>query len=605
MSSLTILQTGLWFGLVTGLVEALVLTIRFYGLGQLVHVGWHFPWMAPVANGFFFLLPAAALALLARMAPRLIPFRLIVFVFLTMSLAALLLMYPRILPWASALLAAGVGFQLARKAARHRPGMERTIRRSILPLAALVLLLALGMLGYQRLAERRALAGMPPARAGAPNVLLIILDTVRAASLSLYGYDRETTPNLTQLAQRGVRFDQAISTAPWTLPSHASLVTGRWPHELSADWIVPLDGTYPTLAEYLANAGYATGGFVANVGYCSWEFGLNRGFARYRDYPLTWATIAGSTSIGRQLDRNMRIRNLLKNDQHLVRVNAASINREFLDWIDGRGDRPFFAMLNYYDAHGPYLPPAPFDRRFSPTGRDANLSPLHRYLARPRRTLLSAEVVQREIDQYDGAIAYLDEQLGRLFDELAARGVLENTIIVVTADHGEEFGEHGIYDHGNTLYRPAVHVPLLVVAPGRVPPQRIVTRPVSLRDLPHTLAELATGEAGPFPGHSLEGTWRDPLEPAHPVLAEVRQGLRTPAWHPVTKGDMYSVVLDSLRLIGNGDGTEELYRFYDDPWEQQALKIDSAASEAIAPLRGVLRALRADETSPAPIKEKR
>ena len=574
-----IILLGLWFGLVTGFAESLVLGIRSYGLGHLIHVSWHFPWMVPLADALFFLLPALALSIVARIAPRFIPFRLAAFLYLAMSILALLLMYPRILPWAGALLAAGLAFQIARTVSRHRLGMERLVRRTLVPFAGLVLLLAFGMLGYQRVNESRTLARLPSPGAGAPNVLLIILDTVRAANLSLYGYQRETTPVLARLAGTGVRFDQAISTAPWTLPSHASLLTGLWPHELSADWVIPLDRTQPTLAEFFGSRGYATGGFVANVGYCSWEFGLDRGFARYRDFPLSLPSIVLTSSIGRQLDRNLRIRNLVKSDQHLVRVDAAHINGEFLGWLAGRGERPFFAMLNYYDAHGPYLPPAPFDRKFSGRSREANLSPLHRYLARPRQTLLPAEVVQREIDQYDGAIAYLDAQLGKLFDSLAAGGLMENTIILVTADHGEEFGEHGVYDHGNTLYRPAVHVPLFIVAPGRVPGGATVTAPVSLRDVAHTLARLSTGEGGPFPGFSLQRSWTDSSPPSNPVLAEVRQGIRTPAWHPVSRGDMSSVILNDLRLIRNGDGREEIYRLYEDPWEQRNLPADSAAGE--------------------------
>ena len=583
----SIIVLGLWFGLVTGLAESLVLAIRSYGLGHLIHVSWHFPWMVPVADALFFLLPALVLALAAWIAPRLIAFRLVTFIYLTMGAAALLLMYPRILPWAGALLAAGVAFQLARTVSRHRGGTERLVRRSIIPLAAFVVLLAAGMTGYQRLRERNAVSSLPSASKGVPNVLLIILDTVRAANLSLYGYSRETTPNLARLASRGVRFDQAISTAPWTLPSHASLLTGRWPHELSASWVVPLDDTHPTLAEFFSSRGYVTAGFVANVGYCSWEFGLDRGFTRYRDFPLSLATIVISSSMGRQLDRSLRLRNLLKTDQHLVRVPAPYISGEFLGWLDQRGDRPFFAMLNYYDAHGPYLPPAPFDRKFSAAGRTADLSPLHRYLGRPRRTLLSPEVVQREIDQYDGALAYLDQELGKLLESLTRRGLLENTIVLVTADHGEEFGEHGIYDHGNTLYRPSVHVPLILVAPTARP--RVVGIPVSLRDVPHTLARLATGDSGAFPGSSLERAWSDSA-PGSPVLAEVRQGLRTPAWHPVTLGDMYSVVVDNLRLILNGDGTEEVYRFEQDPWEREKLAADSTGG--IERLRAIVRPLR-------------
>jgi arylsulfatase A-like enzyme len=587
----TIIAIGLWFGLVTGLVEALILTFRAYGLGQLIHVSWHFPWMAPVANGLFFLIPALLLALASRVVPRLVSFRLVAFIFSMLSLAALFLLYPKIFPYASVLLAAGIAFQLSRILTRHRAGTQQLVKRTMGTLVVLIVLLAGGMIGYQAIKERKTLVALPAAPAGAPNVLLIILDTVRAANLSLYGYQRETTPNLERLALGGVRFDHAFSTAPWTLPSHASLVTGRWPHELSADWIAPLDKARPTLAEYFTNRGYTTGAFMANVGYCSWEFGLARGFAHYRDFPIGLASIVSSTSIGRQIDRSFLLRNLVRSDQHLVRVHAPVINGGFLGWVDGRGNRPFFAMLNYYDAHGPYLPPPPYDKKFSATGRSGNLSPLHRYLARPRRTLPAPEIVQREIDQYDGALAYLDQELGKLFAALKERGLLDNTIILVTADHGEEFGEHGIFDHGNSLYRPSVEVPLFIVAAERAPSGRVIDAPVSLRDVARTLSQLAGDDrAVPFPGSSLARFWTEPTAGPDPVLAEVSKGLRTPGWYPVSRGDMRSVVADSFRLIRNGDGSEELYRVVEDPWEKKNLMASDSTKPGVERLRVLMTA---------------
>ena len=148
-----------------------------------------------------------------------------------------------------------------------------------------VILLAGFVFVGDRLKQARE-AGRPLPPANSPNVLLIVLDTVRADHLSLYGYERPTTPVLERLAKRGIRFDEARATAPWTLPSHASMFTGRWPHELGEKWMTPLRGNFPTLAEYLGDHGYATAGFVANVGYCSQETGLARGFTHYEDYVL-------------------------------------------------------------------------------------------------------------------------------------------------------------------------------------------------------------------------------------------------------------------------------------------------------------------------------
>ena len=587
-----VLLLGLWFGLFTGFLEVGLLAIRSYGLGHLIHVSWQFPWMVPVANAMIFLVPALGLTIADLVFPKLVPFRLLLFVFLGMSSAAFLFLFTQVSTYALAVLAVGVGFQLSRVLGRKRSGLERLVLRTTPWMLGLVALLAAGMIGWSRWSERRGAAQLAAAPGGAPNVLLIILDTVRAANLSLYGYDRETTPNLKQFATGGVRFDQAFSTAPWTLPSHASLVTGRWPHELTADWVVALDGRYPTLAEYFTRHGYRTGGFVANVGYCAAEFGLARGFNHYQDYPITIPTILQSSSIGRKIDRSQQLRKLVRSDQHMVRVAAPTINGGLLRWLDHRGNRPFFAMLNYYDAHGPYLPPAPYDKMFDPRGRPNNYSPLHRFLGRPSPTGLAAPIVEREIAQYDGALAYLDHELGELFAELDRRGILGNTIVVVTADHGEEFGEHGVFDHGNSLYRPSVQVPLLIVGPGHTPGGASVNQAVSLRDVAHTLVDLATpGEDNPFPGMSLRRFWTDSLPAEDPVLSEVSKGIRTPRWYPVSRGDMKSVVAESLRYIRNGDGKEELYGLLNDPWETRDLvKTDSLATATrIVRLRETLR----------------
>ena len=210
----------------------------------------------------------------------------------------------------------------------------------------------------------------PPAGAAArgPNVLLIVLDTVRASSLSLYGYARDTTPQLTRWARRGVRFDWAVAPACWTFPSHCCFFTGRWPYELNSHWQLVLNTPHPTLAEFLAARGYLTAGFVANTSYCSYETGLDRGFAHYEDYPLSPRTILGSTAVGRWITQNvLSYRDFYgrKWIQYQSR-DAGGINRAFLDWLSRqrRGERPFFAFLNYLDAHEPFLVPGEHTPRF-------------------------------------------------------------------------------------------------------------------------------------------------------------------------------------------------------------------------------------------------
>ena len=267
------------------------------------------------------------------------------------------------------------------------------------------------------LAEHRALARLPTPPAGAPNVLFIVLDTVRAESLSLYGYGRETSPHLARLAARGVRFDQARAAASWTLPSHASMFTARWPHELSARIDRPLDATFPTLAEYLRDRGYATAGFIANTFFCNSWYGLGRGFVHYEDMALTPLEVLRSSGLGRRLVKGAGALPRNRPGAYFQRKDAPTVNDEVLTWIDRRPrDRPFFAFLNYFDAHDPYLSPVEPARGFGlrPVTR-ADHATLQDWHTRDKKTLTPRDV-ELARDCYDDCIAYLDEQLGKLVD---------------------------------------------------------------------------------------------------------------------------------------------------------------------------------------------
>ena len=424
--------------------------------------------------------------------------------------------------------------------------------------------------GRPLLHEVQALDRLPPAPPNAPNVLLIVLDTVRAKNLSLYGYERETTPQLDEFANTGVVFNHAISTSPWTLPSHSSMFTGRFPHEVSSDWLVPLDGSYPTLAEVLGEHGYRTGGFVANLLYCTAETGLSRGFSRYEEYPVSFRMVLLSSFLTRMIAD--QIRNLTGDPQDLVRKSAEQVNREFLAWLsDGEG-RPFFAFLNYFDAHAPYLPPQPYATLFgSGEGRTHNIV---------GRRFWGPEKIQGEVDAYDGMLTYLDVQLDRLLTELKNRKILDNTLVIITSDHGELFGEHGLFDHGNSLYRPLLEVPLLISFPTKVPGGLRVEEPISLRDLPATVMKIIGQENHEeFHGSSLGRYWEKSgsqgRETTTRLLSEVSKGINLREWLPIMKGDMRSLVANGFHYIVNGDGREELYDFQNDREE----RLDLAGSE--------------------------
>ena len=431
-----------------------------------------------------------------------------------------------------------------------------------------------------------------------------MLDTVRADRLSLHGYDRDTTPNLARLSRRGVRFDQARSTAPWTLPSHASIFTGRWPHELEVERHNRLDATYPTLAESLRDRGYTTVGVVANQFFCGRESGLGRGFADYRDFSVTPGEILRSSSLGWLLavvaDRTRveiawRFQGDVKSGVSLDfrRKDASEINQEFLGWLGGHDGRPFFAFLNYFDAHDPYLVPGGARKHFGKAPRSrAELGLLRDWQKLDYKTL-KPEAIELASDSYDDCIAALDHELGLLFDELTRRGVLERTMVIITSDHGEQFGEHGGFRHAASVYGSEVHVPLMIFAPERVPSGRVVRTPVSLRDLPATVADLlGWRDTSPFPGSSLARTWEPQKDegrlPADPPLSElgtlIEPSRETSA--TATAPEPLKAIVDEGKIyIRHAGGREELYDVEADPTESLDLSTSADSGPTLTRLR--------------------
>ena len=199
--------------------------------------------------------------------------------------------------------------------------------------------------------------------------------------------------------------------------------------------------------------------------------------------------------------------------------------------------------------------------------------------------------LQEEIDAYDGAIAHLDSQTDELLSGLEDRGLLERTLVIITADHGEEFEEHRVFEHGYSLYRPGVQVPLLIRLPGAASGGLRVTVPVSLRDLPATIADL-TGLAddSPFPGRSLASYWggADRQRDQEAILSEVNQVTGHPLWFPVSKGHLKSITFGGLTYIRGGDGTEQLFDFDSDPWEVRDLASTERGPELLARYRALL-----------------
>jgi arylsulfatase A-like enzyme len=574
-----LLFLSLWCGLVAGPLEvgAIVVRKQFVDLNHFYWMSRHFVWLIPLTNLLIFLALGLIFWLVALCGGRgrRVNARLLCALALLPPLWAA---FPGIYGVAALVLALGIAARLVPALERRAAGFRRWVKISFPVLAVIMPLLAAWVWAGDRLAQGREAARRLPAP-DSPNVLLIVLDTVAADHLSLHGYDRPTSPTLEALARRGLRFDRAQATSSWTLPSHAGFFTGRWPHELSASWYTPLDAIHPTLAEYLGSRGYATAGFVGNTIYCGTDTGLGRGFATYQDYifpelsAFKMATLINRPVEGlRSLDLFLRehlkldvlrpyVRPIWGRFNADARKDALVVHREVLDWLSSRRqpERPFFAFVNYYDAHQPYELPNGSVHRFGAMPRNPHEVELLRNWWTVDKRRLSRQEIAFVRDAYDECVANLDEQLGRLVGELRRRGDLERTWLIITSDHGESFGEQpGFFGHGTSLYQPQLHVPLVIVPPSASPrPLRpVVPETVSLRDLPATVVDLLGLTPGsPFPGVSLAPLWARssseivaepngpgpalsevvPIDPVDPESAELLERRR--AWASLADGD--------------------------------------------------------------------
>ncbi|MEQ8766784.1 MAG: sulfatase-like hydrolase/transferase [Planctomycetota bacterium] len=300
-------------------------------------------------------------------------------------------------------------------------------------------------------------------RPAKPNVVLVVLDTVRADRLSCYNAEARPTPNLDKLAAQGVRFPHAISTSPWTLPAHASLFTSTYPSRhgavhVDSDWEArPLGPQLPTLAETLTQYGYETSAIVANRGFLDPFYGLDRGFGWYevlqpKSDGLFWNPIAQRTPLRRYYRLN-------------TNVLAPEVNEQALAWIDRRSEsqKPFFLFVNFMDAHGsPFLPD------FSDQVGGLGLTPGDiENLGEIQGGAASLDENQRWdlATWYTKEVQYLDDQLGQLFEDLKQREIWDDSLVIVTSDHGELLGEHGGVGHELYLDEEVLRVPLIVKYP--------------------------------------------------------------------------------------------------------------------------------------------
>lgn len=324
-------------------------------------------------------------------------------------------------------------------------------------------------------------AGPALAAEAKPNILFVMIDTLRADHVGCYGYPRPTTPNLDRLAAVGVRFEQMVAASSWTTPSVMSMFTSLPPglHGVTGPGRALLDNT-TTLAAELGRAGYQTIGFTSNP--CTHSrFGYGRGFDLYDDFTVM---LSSDLNLFEEFDHEKGILNT---------ATSPAVNRLALDWLEQKRDpdRPFLLYLLYFDPHADYAPPSPYDRMFDPDYEGAEDG---RGMAE-RSAGGRPPPLERDRDHvralYDGDIRFTDDHLGVVLEKMATLGLIENTLIVVVSDHGEEFWEHGGTLHGHTLYEELVRVVCVLSWPGRLRPGTVFPQQVSHIDLMPSILDAA------------------------------------------------------------------------------------------------------------------
>jgi len=306
-----------------------------------------------------------------------------------------------------------------------------------------------------------------------PNILLVSVDSLRRDHVHCYGYSRETTPVIDRLASEGVRFETVVAPTSWTLPSHITLLTALPPevHGVIQSWM-QLRGGSIALAEVLWARGYTTAGVVSGP-FLRAEYGFARGFDYFDDY----------TAVASSHDLSHR---------NITSPILFTLVQDWLQGWDASGRRrPFFLFLHMWDVHYDYTPPSPYDRLFDPdyagtiTGEDFERSP-HIYPQMDPRD------IEHLVALYDGEIRYTDHYIGEILALLADLGVEDDTIVLLTSDHGDEFFEHGNKGHRKALYDETLLVPLVIRYPERITPGTVVPRQVRLMDIAPTLLSLAS-----------------------------------------------------------------------------------------------------------------
>jgi len=442
-----------------------------------------------------------------------------------------------------------------------------------------------------------------PGPGGRPNVVLIVLDTVRADHMSVYGYQRRTTPNLEEFAHDATIYRNAVATSDVTLSAHASLFTGLYAsshgahYGKEATWEgLPLDTRAETLAETLARSGYATASIVANYGYLGPRFGLLQGFAQSDTRVPVLLIAAAKRYYLRAGLRRLLARFVPTREYDRQTRMGEEITRDAFRFLESFrvGKGPFFLFLNYMDAHTPYLPPAPFDTMFP------GMEPMFTH---PMFNEMSAEVMREKrpirdvernhiVSQYDGAIAYVDKQVGDIVRRLKELNLYGSTLVVITADHGEALGDRFLLEHGGvSVYQDQVHIPLLVKYPSGGNPVEVEETVSQVDIMPTSLAVLGLKDPAGVQGTDLRHV---ELLRDRRVYAECFPSKLLYPLHPKFSREARAVYSRGLKLIQSSNGEREMYSLADDPQEKRDIfrAEDELASSLDKGLSAWLKAAR-------------
>ena len=443
-----------------------------------------------------------------------------------------------------------------------------------------------------------------------PNVILIVMDTVRADHMSLYGYERDTTPNLRKLAKEATLYTNSIASADMTLPTHASIFTGMYARRHGAHYDPwsgmaggrPLSEKFRTLAEILSENSFATAGIVANIAFLTKTHNFAQGY-EYYDYRAR-IPLLGETKpyYLRNQIRNVLSKYASPSASDLVYRRAEEINSEVFNLIDKikQHETPFFFFINYMDAHEPYLPPPPFDALYP--GKTNVKFTRARYRSLEKSVMkLERNITEDErdhlISQYDGGISYIDFRIGELIARLKETGKYENSLIIITSDHGEAFGERGLLGHGVSVYQDQIYVPLLIKYPGQSTGKEVDTFVSSVDLMPTILDLLGLEIPKDVQGISII---KPKVSQSRFVMSESFPYDKWLDWHERFDRIERAIFSGSFKLISSTAGKREFYNLSDDSYEKINLYDDNALSKSLEEqLNRWLDTVKAESFTPA------